>query len=224
MNTGFFFSILCTIFFVAFMKTLYSKGKFENKCLRMIVEPFMFLFRLAATCTWAYFVVWKLLIYGWIIGTICACNLNWWANKSDSWITNASYFNAFMSWPVFFIGCITIFYIGILSPMLILMAFIKPDVRRMLLGLPKKLMLFLIGLDSYQFDNPVDSYKNKVCPMCGEKFTIDSKFGEMLGCSSSLKHWYHRACLSKKLQDTPKVNGEIMCEYKNCPDPKNIIG
>jgi hypothetical protein len=110
-NKGFFFTIAGSLFFGWTMWKLRSMGKFENKTLRMIVEPFLVLFRLAATCALAYFVLYKLWIQDFLVGCFFACTENWWAKKTDPWVTNASYFNAIINWPVFFLGCLQMLFI-----------------------------------------------------------------------------------------------------------------
>jgi len=106
MNEGFFFSIAGFLIMKGGMTTLYSWGKFDNKCLRWICEPFLMLFRVAAVAAYAYYIVWQRTLYGWFGGCYFALYNNWWALKTDPWITNASYFNAFWSWPVWVLGWI----------------------------------------------------------------------------------------------------------------------
>jgi len=113
MNTGMYFSFAGGIFFGWSMWFLRSLGKFDNKILRMIVEPFLVLFRLAAIGALAYFVIYRLFITDFLLGCFFACSRNWWAKKTDPWITNASYLNAIISWPVFFMGCVYMLYISI---------------------------------------------------------------------------------------------------------------
>jgi len=57
MNTGFFYTVSASTFFVPFMMRIYSWGKFENNVLRWMVEPFLFTFRLAALVAFVYYIV-----------------------------------------------------------------------------------------------------------------------------------------------------------------------
>ena len=118
-NTGFFFTIVGSLFFTWFIMVLTTMGKFDNKCLRMMAEPFVVLFRLAVTCAFAYFVLYRLCIQDYLVGCFFACKKNWWAKKTDPWVTNASYFNAIINWPVFFFGCIQMLWIVFVLVMLI---------------------------------------------------------------------------------------------------------
>jgi len=123
-NEGFFFTMAGFLTLIPGMITLYSWGKFDNKCLRWICEPFLMLFRVAAVAAFAYYVLWQRTLYGWFGGCYFALYDNWWAAKTDPWITNASYFNAFWSWPLWALGWFFIAYISILSFMLIIFTFV----------------------------------------------------------------------------------------------------
>jgi len=45
---------------------------------------------------------------------------------------------------------------------------IRPEIRGMVLSLPKKFWCFLIGLDTYQYDNPLDSENREPVAAEGE--------------------------------------------------------
>lgn len=137
-NTGCFFTFAGSIFFGWSMWSLRAMGKFDNKILRMIVEPFLVLFRLAYTCAFVYFVLYRLFIQDFLRGCLFACTKNWWAKKTDPWVTNASYFNAIINWPIFFTGFIYMIYIviGVLGLLYSLFT-CKRSFRRTLKHLPK---------------------------------------------------------------------------------------
>jgi hypothetical protein len=96
-NLGFWFSIPAIFIFYLAIKKLQSFGKF-NGLLGNLVEPFLILFRLVITSAFAYYIIFRLVIVDYLVGSFFDIYSNWWKSRSDQWITNASSFNAFINW------------------------------------------------------------------------------------------------------------------------------
>jgi len=154
------------------MVCLYSYGKFQNKVLRWIAEPFLILFRLAFLGSWLYFVIWYNTLYRWFGGCYYALYDNWWHNpKTDPWITNASYFNAFLNWPLWVLGWFLMTWSALMAIGLTLnfIAFVicnyrgrRMKVLKFLLELPFMFWLFLRGLSERQYERPYNP--DQKCP------------------------------------------------------------
>ena len=216
MNEGFFYSICGSLLMIPGCMSLYSWGKFENKGIRAVVEPFLMLFRLAAAGAFLYYVVGYNLLYRWLGGSYFALYHNWWHHpKTDPWLTNASYFNAALSWPIWFFGWAVLGYCGAIGVMLVIifllhvvvnvagmrMYFLKP-----VLIAPKLAWLYLRGLSFSQYDRPFNPEQK--CPACNLGFGAEDKIGT-LPCNET--HWYHRACLGRLVN--PVDPREVTCGH-----------
>ena len=87
----------------------------RNNCLRWITEPILFIITVVILASWAYFLAYKAALMGLCIPGYDAVSVNWWASPKDSFITNASYLNAALSWPVWLFSWILWFMIFILG-------------------------------------------------------------------------------------------------------------
>jgi len=81
----------------------------------------LILFRLAALCAFVYYIVWERLLIRWLMGSYFALYKNWWHSpKTDPWITNASYFNALINWPIWALAWFVMLYAGIIGFLMII--------------------------------------------------------------------------------------------------------
>jgi hypothetical protein len=86
-----------------------------NNCLRWITDSILFIITAGIVFCWAYFIAYKAAFMGLCIPGYDAVSVNWWASPKDSFITNASYLNAALSWPVWLFSWILWFMIFILG-------------------------------------------------------------------------------------------------------------
>lgn len=98
-NEGIFGTLTSTLAFWIIKETLFFCGKPENICFYIILESFMILLRLSLLVLFCQKTLIEMtvpMLNNWffIIGA------NWWKNKNDPFITNASYINAFLCWVV----------------------------------------------------------------------------------------------------------------------------
>jgi len=130
------------------------------------------------------------------VGAFFIGKANWWKNKTDPWVTNASYLNAFWAWPLWFVACVLMLYacLGVLA---ILVNCFKRSVRRdifkFLFKLPMWLWCYLRGLSEYQFEKPFDML-SQTCPVCRKGFTLQDRVTKM-NCEYK-NHIYHTKCLA----------------------------
>jgi len=111
------------------------------------------------------------------VGAFFIGKANWWKNKTDPWVTNASYLNAFWAWPLWFVACVIMLYACLGVIFLLVNCFIRSarrDIMKLFFELPISLWCYLRGLSKYQFKNPFDML-SKICPVCGKGFTLQDR-------------------------------------------------
>jgi hypothetical protein len=151
MNVAFFTLIACHLTFTSLCIVSNNVGKSSNRCLRLVLEPFTFLIRLGFIVSYTYFIIWRLLICVFCYKGYHALNDNWWKAKTDPWVTNASYINAVLNWPIWIISLVicvllTFYAFGLaLSVFMILVPSLSAKMRRGLFELVKLLWSFLRG-------------------------------------------------------------------------------
>jgi len=112
------------------------------------------------------------------VGAFFIGKANWWKNKTDPWVTNASYLNAFWAWPLWAIAWVLILYacIGVIALVgqFCTSARFRKEFCKFLLKLPVWLWCYLRGLSEFEFNNPFDML-SKTCPKCKEGFTLQDR-------------------------------------------------
>ena len=98
--------------FLAFKSML---PKPRNNCLLWITEFILFIITASVLASYAFFLAYKAAFWGLCIPGYDAVSVNWWASPKDSWITNASYLNAALSWPVWLFSWFMWFMILVLA-------------------------------------------------------------------------------------------------------------
>ena len=104
--------------FLAFKSML---PKPRNNCLLWITEFILFIITASVLASYAFFLAYKAAFWGLCIPGYDAVSVNWWASPKDSFITNASYLNAALSWPVWLLSWFMWFMIFMLGLYVLLM-------------------------------------------------------------------------------------------------------
>ena len=154
MNLAFFETVIGFLVIIVSSIYLYSLGKFQNKYLRFIFEPFLILLRLAMAAVFSKFILYQTMFSRLILSSYHALYQNWWHDpKKEPFITNASYFNALINWPIWFITWLSMF-LAVLTFFKMLQWHIGADFARLrrffvwsIIKIFQYFWLFLLGLN-----------------------------------------------------------------------------
>lgn len=144
-------------------------------------EPFLFLFRLAFFCAYVYFIIYRLFILDFLGYSYFATTRNWWEKKTDPWVTNASYFNALLSWPLWVFAWVVMIWFPLLI-LFLLFALITRNreimnvLKDILAETPVIFWRYLRNISSQEYR--VGRFDlSKKCVECGKGFTMDDIIG-----------------------------------------------
>lgn len=187
MVRGFISSIWCFCAFNLFRDILYRCGKPRDPTLYMILEPFSIILRLA--------VLYIYIVYGLKNRLPHALKLiyfstygNWWKNKDEPFLTNASLVNALLAWWCYIVFFILFFYFCFAGIVLLLGSILGGrSFRRDVWGkslcpalynfffkwLPMAKRRYIWGLSEWQLENPNPLLKK--CHLQKTQFKDDDK-------------------------------------------------
>ena len=80
-----------------------------------MIEPFTFMIRLIIAVAYCKYVIYLTFINNLAIPCFYAIQNNWWKDKKEKWITNASFFNAIICWIVWTTTCLFVILIFVLA-------------------------------------------------------------------------------------------------------------